>query len=255
MPAGGVRDPFSSLAGVAHPASRSKAENRMTRRRMIGLSLKSSVRLSSYSPGPPGADHPVSFFCTTGRLRSPDCRSSRIPARQPCRRLLARHSAPAATGGFFCTGGSQRAQVIGGFQTTYPCELVKGVELARRAGHVEVEALRLVNPFLPATGRLDQPARFNAKCRGISSVLMSCGIRSMGARSPSKYRQVGQHHRIPQPQPLEILHQNSLTTVNSPDRLDLTNRSCRSARSSRSTDDAGQWSRSGQWQGSWNCAC
>src|SRR5437867_6502929 len=53
----------------------------------------------------------------------------------------------------------ERAQVIRRLQTARPSELVRVVErFARCPRHVDVEALRLVNPFLtPCTG-LDDPA-------------------------------------------------------------------------------------------------
>src|SRR5262249_43603636 len=53
--------------------------------------------------------------------------------------------------------GRQRAQVIRRLQAAQPCELVGLVELlARGAGHVDVERLRLVDPLLAARAGFHQ---------------------------------------------------------------------------------------------------
>src|SRR5699024_4245358 len=56
-------------------------------------------------------------------------------------------------------GGAHGTQVVGSLQAALPGQLVQLVELAPgRFGHVQVQALRLIQPFLPPRGRFHQPA-------------------------------------------------------------------------------------------------
>ena len=64
--------------------------------------------------------------------------------------------------------GAGGTQVIRRFQTAQPRQFVGLVELfARRAGHVNVERLGLVNPLLAARGGFDQPGGFDFKRGGV----------------------------------------------------------------------------------------
>jgi len=61
-------------------------------------------------------------------------------------------------------GGAARAQVVRGLQAGVPGFAVEVVEFsAAGLGDVEVERLRLVNPFLAPRRGLDQPRWLNFK--------------------------------------------------------------------------------------------
>src|SRR5687767_3924562 len=76
----------------------------------------------------------------------------------------------AGAGGFLRRGRRERAQVVRGLQAPQPRELVGLVELlARGAGHVDVERLRLVDPLLPARARLDEPGRVHLESGGVEA--------------------------------------------------------------------------------------
>ena len=61
-------------------------------------------------------------------------------------------------------GRRARTQVIGRLQAAFPSQAVERIEpLAGGVGDIEVERLRLVDPFLPARGGLDQPGRIDLK--------------------------------------------------------------------------------------------
>src|SRR5690349_7789309 len=61
-----------------------------------------------------------------------------------------------------------RSQVISSLEAPHPRQLVALVELlARRAAHVDIERLRLVDPLLPARGRLDEPLRIDFERRRV----------------------------------------------------------------------------------------
>src|SRR5829696_3453907 len=61
-----------------------------------------------------------------------------------------------------------RAQVIGRLQTARPGQPIERIELlAAGIGDIEVERLRLVDPFLPPRGRLDQPGAVDLEGGGI----------------------------------------------------------------------------------------
>ena len=119
----------------------------------------------------------------------------------------------------------QRAQVVGRLQAAQPGELVGLVELlARGAGHVDVERLRLVDPLLAARGGLDQPRAARPRRRSRRAPCSSWGTRSIARSEPSKcFRSITitSSHR---PRRFRSRTRYSLTTVNSPDRLDLTDR-------------------------------
>src|SRR5699024_12351731 len=62
--------------------------------------------------------------------------------------------------GFLDVRGADGTQVVGGLETAPPGQLVQLVDLAAgRFGHVQVQALRLVQPLLPPRGGFHQPAR------------------------------------------------------------------------------------------------
>ena len=118
-----------------------------------------------------------------------------------------------------------RAQVVGRLQAAQPGQLVGLVELlARRAGHVDVERLRLVDPLLAPRRRLDQPLRLDLEG---GRVELPSGPRARGrsgCSEPSKcFRSmtITSSHR---PARFRSRTRYSLTIVNSPDRFDLTDR-------------------------------
>src|SRR3990167_430776 len=64
--------------------------------------------------------------------------------------------------------GALRTQVVGGLEASHPGQLVGFVELfPGGARHVDVQALRLVDPLLAACCGLDQPVWLHLERRGI----------------------------------------------------------------------------------------
>src|SRR5688572_17021707 len=67
-------------------------------------------------------------------------------------------------------GGAHGAQVVGRLEAANPSELVGVVQLlARGARHIDIERLRLVDPFLAPRGRFHQPLRLDLEGRGIEA--------------------------------------------------------------------------------------
>src|ERR1700759_3368416 len=65
-------------------------------------------------------------------------------------------------------GRRSRSQVIGGLETAISGETIERIELlAGRIGDIEVERLRLVDPFLPARRGLDQPGTVDLEGIGV----------------------------------------------------------------------------------------
>src|SRR5699024_8155818 len=98
-------------------------------------------------------------------------------------------------------------QVIGGLEPAHPGELVELVQfLAAGFGHVEVERLRLVQPFLPSRGGFDQPARIGLEGGGIQ--LFQVNGHAVDALDAAvEVLEVVDHDRIPQIQVLEVGNQ------------------------------------------------
>ena len=179
----------------------------------------------------------------TGTPRMSGCRSRRTSARslRRARRRIVEVSAaamrdiPAVCGHrvqlprlhrrFLGVRRAQRAQVVGGLQAAQPGELVGLVQLlARGAGHVDVERLRLVDPLLAPRRRLDQPRAARPRTRSRRGCAAPAGRGRSCARVPSKYLRsviITSSHR---PSRFRSATRYSLTTVNSPDRFDFTYR-------------------------------
>ncbi len=113
----------------------------------------------------------------------------------------------AFAGGFLGARSAHGAQVVSGFEATFPCELVEFVELfARRAGHVNVERLRLVNPLLAARCSFNEPRRIHLECGGV--VGFQVGGNAVDLRQCTvEILEVRNHHVIPQAARFEIDHE------------------------------------------------
>ena len=69
---------------------------------------------------------------------------------------------------FLHMGRRSRPQIVGGLEAAIPGETIECIELlAGRIGDIEVERLRLVDPFLPPCRRLDQPGAVDLERGGI----------------------------------------------------------------------------------------
>ena len=99
------------------------------------------------------------------------------------------------------------AQVVRGFEAAQPCQLVDLVEfLAGSATHVNVERLRLVDPFLAARRTFDQPRRIHLEGRRIERADFRRHAVDLGQRAVEIFH-VRDHHFIPQVEALQILDQ------------------------------------------------
>src|SRR5688572_9334201 len=114
---------------------------------------------------------------------------------------------PGLAGRLLGMRGAERAQVVGGLQAADPGELVGLVELlARGAGHVDVERLRLVDPLLAARRALDQPLRLDLEGGGIKPAQLR--RRAVDARQVAvEVLEVRDHHLVPEPGALQVGHQ------------------------------------------------
>ncbi len=103
--------------------------------------------------------------------------------------------------------GADSAQVVGGLEATQPSQLVGIVEqLARCISHVDVERLRLVDPFLAARRSLDDPLGIGLEGRGIQGFeIGGNAVDALGAAI--EVLEVGHHHCVPQATRLEVAHQ------------------------------------------------
>ena len=100
-----------------------------------------------------------------------------------------------------------RAQVIGGLQAAGPRQAIERVELlAGGVGDIEVERLRLVDPFLPPRRRLDQPGAVDLERGGVER-LEIIGDAVDRADAAVEIFEVVDHHLVPQPARLEVAHQ------------------------------------------------
>ena len=114
---------------------------------------------------------------------------------------------PGAPRRFLGRGRAERAQVVGRLQPPQPRELVGLVELlARSARHVDVERLRLVDPFLPARRAFDQPARLDLERGRVEAAHVGRDAVDLGER-PVEVLEVGDHDLVPQVELLQIAHQ------------------------------------------------
>jgi hypothetical protein len=76
-----------------------------------------------------------------------------------------------------------RAQVIRGFKSAQPSQLIGFIKLlARCASHIDIERLGLINPFLPTRCRLNQPLGLNFKRGGVQ--VLEC-LAESGRCAPS----------------------------------------------------------------------
>src|SRR5699024_6085642 len=110
-------------------------------------------------------------------------------------------------GRFLDVGGADRTQVVGGFQATLPGQFVQFVELAPgRLGHVQVQALRLVQPFLAPRSGFHQPARVDFEG---AFVLHLEVVRDAvdGLHAAVVVLEVVDHDLVPQVQRLEVFDQ------------------------------------------------
>ena len=106
---------------------------------------------------------------------------------------------------------------------------------------------------LAAGGGFHQPHRLDLE--GGRSAFTSCGTRSIGRSEPSKCFRVHDHHVVPQPQALQVAHQVVVDDVNSPDRLDLTDRLPKQGSIEASTPMMLEMVAVGRWPRSCCCAC
>jgi hypothetical protein len=103
--------------------------------------------------------------------------------------------------------GRARAQVVGGLQALVPGQAVERVELlAAWIGDVEVERLRLVDPFLPTRRCLDQPGTVDLE-GGSEERLEVVGDAVDPADRAVEIFEVGDHHLVPQAARLQLMHQ------------------------------------------------
>src|SRR5690606_17031328 len=110
-------------------------------------------------------------------------------------------------GGFLGAGRSQGAEVVGGFQTTVPGHAVGHVELlARGAGDVQVQRLRLVDPLLAAAGGVDDPAGFHFEGGGVQVFQFLRDTLDL-LHGAVVVLEVIDHHRVPQAACLEVANQ------------------------------------------------
>src|SRR5690606_9624729 len=110
-------------------------------------------------------------------------------------------------GGFLGAGRSQGAEVVGGFQTTVPGHAVGHVELlARGAGDVQVQRLRLVDPLLAAAGGVDDPAGFHFEGGGVQVFQFLRDALDL-LHGAVVVLEVVDHYRVPQAAGLEVAHQ------------------------------------------------
>ena len=148
------------------------------------------------------------------------------PATDRMRARAARHRIQLAafTGRLLGGRRAERAQVVGGLQAAQPGELVGLVELlARGAGHVDVQRLRLVDPLLAARRRLRPATRSRLRTRWRRALRRSSGTRSICAQRAVEVLEVRRPSRRPTGRScFRSRTRYSLTTVNSPDRFDLT---------------------------------
>ncbi len=109
----------------------------------------------------------------------------------------------AGEGGLLHVAGRAGPQVVGGLAAQGPGQLVQLVQLAAvRRGHVEVQRLGLVDPFLPAGRRLDQPRAVDLE-GGAEQRLDVVGDAVDRRQGTVEVLQVGDHHLVPQPAVLE----------------------------------------------------
>src|SRR5207244_6528154 len=88
----------------------------------------------------------------------------------------------------------ERAQVVRGLQATHPGELVGFIQLfTGGAGHVDVEALRLVDPFLTARSRLDDPRGVDLERGRVELAQVRRNAIDLGERAVEVF-QVRDHH-------------------------------------------------------------
>src|SRR5690606_2159698 len=119
------------------------------------------------------------------------------------------HAVQAAVvdGGFLRRGGTDGAQVVGGFQATQPRHLVGHVELlAVGLGDVQVQRLCLVDPLLATAGGLHQPARLDLE-RGAVDFLQVIRHAINRLHGPVVVFQVVDHDVVPQAARLQVVHQ------------------------------------------------
>src|SRR3954462_4306449 len=137
------------------------------------MSSRQPGTITAYSPGARGGDHsremngpanwraPSVITCSLRRslaglaIRVVD--GAHLPLGI---RLGRRHRVqmPRLGGRLLGMGRAHGTQVVGGLEAADPGELVSVVELlARGAGHIDIEGLRLVDPLLPPRRGLDQP--------------------------------------------------------------------------------------------------
>ena len=85
--------------------------------------------------------------------------------------------------------------------------LVQRIQLlARGAGHVQVQALCLVDPLLAPAGGFDQPARIEVERRRVQGFHLGRYALDR-AEVAVEVLQVGQHHLVPQSQTLQVADQ------------------------------------------------
>src|SRR5690606_647867 len=97
--------------------------------------------------------------------------------------------------------------VIGGFQTAFPGQLVQGIELfAVGFGHVQVQALGLVQPLLAPCGGFHQPAGVDVKGGGVAGFQYRWDAVDL-LHATVEVFEVVDHHVVPQAFGFEIAHQ------------------------------------------------
>src|SRR5277367_1936622 len=101
-------------------------------------------------------------------------------------------------------GGAKRAQVISRLQTAQPSKPVGFVKLlTRNTSHIDVERLRLINPFLAARRTLDQPLRIDLECGRIKITNLIRNAVNPCQRT-IKIFEIGNHYFVPQIKLLQI---------------------------------------------------
>ena len=106
--------------------------------------------------------------------------------------------------------GGHGAQVVGGLESAQPGQGVGVVQLlAAGTGDVDVQALRLVDPFLAARGGLDQPLRLHFKRRGVKGLQFLRHAVDLAQRAV-EVLEVHHHHFVPQAEALEVAHQRGI---------------------------------------------
>nr|GEU28099.1 hypothetical protein [Tanacetum cinerariifolium] len=143
------------------------------------------------------------------------CGDRRYRSDRHCRFGAGRHAAidchgvqgAGLRGRLLGVGGRGGAQVVRGFQAAQPCQFVGLVQFfTRRAGHVDVQRLGLVDPLLAPRSRFHQPAWRDFERGGVDVAQVVRDAVDLGQRAVEVF-QVGDHDFIPQVAGLQVAHQ------------------------------------------------